>query len=173
MYGISRFNNTLYFFNSTGDTALSIESRRSKNSSNANIETNTGLVTKNKSFIEIRGFAPPTMVRTTGDRPAPYGLGFGNGSESAGIMPIGEGENLRELMFYGANSGPTLFTWKYQTWEGTSYDSDASNGYSPAMMSLNSKTGDLYVKHSIGINGTNVAYKLYVNGVSSGNFFYH
>ena len=164
--GTSRFNNTLYFFNSTGNTALSIESRRSKNSSNANIETNTGLVTKNKSFIEIRGFAPPTMVRTTGDRPAPYGLGFGDGVESAGIMPIGEGDNLRELMFYGANSGPTLFTWKYQTWESTSYDTDSSNGYSAAMMSLNSKTGDLYVKHSIGINGTNVAYKLYVNGES-------
>lgn len=164
--GTSRFNNTLYFFNSTGDTALSIESRRSKNSSNANIETITGLVTKNKSFIEIRGFAPPTMVRTTGDRPAPYGLGFGNGAESAGIMPIGEGDNLRELMFYGANSGPTLFTWKCQLWESTSYDTDSSNGYSAAMMSLNSKTGDLYVKHSIGINGTNVAYKLYVNGES-------
>lgn len=164
--GTSRFNNILYFFNSTGDTALSIESRRSKNSSNANIETITGLVTKNKSFIEIRGFAPSTMVRTTGDRPAPYGLGFGNGAESAGIMPIGEGDNLRELMFYGANSGPTLFTWKYQTWESTSYDTDNSNGYSAAMMSLNSKTGDLYVKHSIGINGTNVAYKLYVDGES-------
>lgn len=164
--GTSRFNNTLYFFNSTGNTDLSIESRRSKNSSNANIEINTGLVTKNKSFIEIRGFAPPTMVRTTGDRPAPYGLGFGNGSESAGIMPIGEGDNLRELMFYGANSGPTLFTWKYQTWESTSYDTNNSNGYSAAMMSLNSKTGDLYVKNTIGINGTNTLYNFYVNGTS-------
>lgn len=164
--GTSRFNNTLYFFNSTGDTALSIESRRSKNSSNANIETNTGLVTKNKSFIEIRGFAPPTMVRTTGDRPAPYGLGFCNGIESAGIMPIGEGDNLRELMFYGANSGLTLFTWKYQTWEDTSYDTNSSNGYSEASMSLNSKTGDLYVKNTVGINGTNTLYNFYVNGTS-------
>lgn len=165
--GISRFNNTLYFFNSIGDTALSIESRRSKNSSNTDIEINTGLVTKNKSFIEIRGFAPPTMIRTTGDRSAPYGLGFGNGNESAGIMPIGEGDRLQELMFYGANSGPTLFTWKYQTWEATNYDADTSNGYSAAMMSLNSQTGDLYIKNTVGINGQNTGYRLYVNGSSN------
>lgn len=164
--GKTRFDNLLHFENGIGYTELTTESRRSKNSSNADIETNTGLVTKNKSFIEIRGFAPPTMVRTTGDRPAPYGLGFGNGGESAGIMPIGDGDKLQELMFYGANSGPTLFTWKYQLWEDKNYDADDSNGYSAAMMSLNSKTGDLYVKNTIGINGTNTSYKLYVNGTA-------
>ena len=164
--GKTRFDNLLHFEDGTGYTELTTESRRSKNSSNADIETITGLVTKKTSFIEIRGFAPTTMVRTTGDRPAPYGIGFGDGSDSAGIMPIGSQDKLTELMFYGANSGPTLFTWKHQIWEDKNYDADNSNGYSAAMMSLNSKTGDLYVKNTIGINGTNTTYKLYVNGTS-------
>lgn len=161
--GKSRFDDLLHFENDTGYTELTIESRRSKNSSNADIETVTGLVTKKTSFIEIRGFAPTSIYRTTGDRPAPYGIGFGDGGDSAGIMPVGANDSLTELMFYGANSGPTVFTWKYQIWESNSYDTSSSNRYSDAMMSLNSKTGDLYVKNTIGINGTNTSYKLYVN----------
>lgn len=158
--GKTRFDNLLHFEDGTGYTELTTESRRSKNSDNADIETVTGLVTKKTSFIEIRGFAPTAMIRTTGDRPAPYGLGFGDGADSAGIMPIGSQDKLTELMFYGANSGPTLFTWKHQIWESNTYDTGSSNGYSAAMMSLNSKTGDLYVKNTIGINGTNTTYKL-------------
>ena len=125
-----------------GTLAYTTGSRRSKNSSNVNVETVTGLVSPSgPTFLEIRGFCPTTMYRTTGDRPAPYGLGFGNGSESGGIMPIGAGDNLQEIMLYGANSGPTTFTFKRQIWEGNAQDPDGSNYYGSAVFSINTGTG--------------------------------
>ena len=125
-----------------GTLAYVTESRRSKNSSNVDIETVTGLVSPSgPTFLEIRGFCPPTMYRTTGDRPAPYGLGFGNGSESGGIMPIGAGDNLQEIMLYGANSGPTTFTFKRQIWEGNAQDPSFSNYYGSSVFSINTGTG--------------------------------
>ena len=125
-----------------GTLAYTVGSRRSKNSSNVNIETVSGLVSPSgPTFLEIRGFCPTTMYRTTGDRPAPYGLGFGNGAESGGIMPIGAGDNLQEIMLYGANSGPTTFTFKRQIWEGTAQDPDGSNYYGSSVFSINTGTG--------------------------------
>jgi len=151
-------NNTTYYLNPASTTNLNnltvagtmtfgtlayvTESRRSKNSSNVDIETVTGLVSPSgPTFLEIRGFCPPTMYRTTGDRPAPYGIGFGNGSESGGIMPIGAGDNLQEIMLYGANSGPTTFTFKRQIWEAATYDPSYSNYYGSAVFSINTGTG--------------------------------
>jgi hypothetical protein len=125
-----------------GTLAYTVGSRRSKNSSNVDIETVTGLVSPSgPTFLEIRGFCPPAMYRTTGDRPAPYGLGFGNGSESGGIMPIGAGDNLQEIMLYGANSGPTTFTFKRQIWEGNAQDPSFSNYYGSSVFSINTGTG--------------------------------
>jgi len=124
----------------TENARLSEIGRRSKTSGNVDIETAYGFVSNTANFIEVRGFAPPTMYRTTEDRPAPYGIGFGNGSESGGIMPIGAGDNLQEIMFYGSNSGPTTFTWKHQVWEAGTYDPFYSNYYSAPAMSLNANT---------------------------------
>ncbi len=139
----SRLNNLTVVGTMTfGTLAYTTESRRSKNSSNVDIETVTGLVSPSgPTFLEIRGFCPPTMYRTTGDRPAPYGLGFGNGSESGGIMPIGAGDNLQEIMLYGSNTGPTTFTFKRQNWEGSTYDASNSNIYSASVFSINTGTG--------------------------------
>jgi hypothetical protein len=148
----------------SGNAALAEAARRSKNASNADIETVRGLVTNQTNFLEVRGFAPPTMYRTTEDRPAPYGIGFGNGSESGGIMPIGAGDNLQEIMFYGSNSGPTTFTWKHQVWESSAQDPSNSNYYSASAMSLNANTGQLYIAGNVGIGDTAPADKLDVNG---------
>jgi len=151
-------NNTTYYLNppsttnlnnltvagtmTFGSLAYTTESRRSKNSSNVDIETVTGLISPSgPTFLEIRGFCPPTMYRTTADRPAPYGLGFGNGAESGGIMPIGAGDYLQEIMLYGANSGPTIFTFKRQLFEGATYDASYSNYYSASVFSINTGTG--------------------------------
>lgn len=128
--------------------------RRSKNSSNTNIETVNGLKiggsnSSQTGFLQIQGFCPPTMYRTTGDEPAPYGIGFGNGSESGGIMPIGAGDYLQEIMFYGANSGPTVFTFKRQQWEAYTQDAAASNNYSGAAMTVNTGSGAVSISGSL------------------------
>lgn len=148
----------------TGVANLTENGRKSKTQANTDIETGYGFVSNTANFLELRGFAPPTMYRTTGDRPAPYGLGFGNGSESGGIMPIGQGDNLQEIMFYGSNSGPTTFTWKRQVWESTTMDAAGSNYYSPAVMSLNTGNGQLYVSGNVGIGTTSPQSELAVNG---------
>jgi hypothetical protein len=155
-----------------GSLAYVTESRRSKNSSNVDIETVTGLVSPSgPTFLEIRGFCPPTMYRTTGDRPAPYGLGFGNGSESGGIMPIGAGDNLQEIMLYGANSGPTTFTFKRQIWEGSNQDPSYSNYYGSSVFSINTGTGAVTastdIRAPIFYDSANTAYYCDPNGVSS------
>ena len=131
----------------TPNVSFGETSRLALNSGGSTIETAygwSGSGTGSKTFLQLWGFAPPTMTKTTGDMPAPYGIGFGNGSESGGIMPIGAGDNLQEIMSYGANSGPTTFTWKYQVWDGT------NNGYSAAAMSLNANSGQLYVAGNVG-----------------------
>ncbi|MCL4404074.1 hypothetical protein M1432_01915 [Patescibacteria group bacterium] len=127
----------------TPSVAWNETNRRAKDSGNVDIEAVYGWQgnSSGKTFLQIWGFAPPTMYRTTGDLPAPYGIGFGNGSESGGIMPIGQGDNLQEIMFYGSNSGPTTFTWKHQVWESSTYDPSNSNYYSAPAMSLNANTG--------------------------------
>ena len=126
--------------------------RFSKNSDNEKIEDVTGWITDTKSFIHIRGFADPSVYRTSHDMPAPYGLGFGNGSESAGIMPVGAGDKLQELRFYGANSGPTLFTFGRQNWESNTYDSATSNRYT-TYASINSTNGNIITSGTITATG--------------------
>ncbi len=140
----------------TPSVAFAETNRRAKDSSNVDIETVYGWQgnSSGKTFLQLWGFAPPTMYRTTGDMPAPYGIGFSNGSESGGIMPIGQGDNLQEIMFYGSNSGPTTFTWKHQVWESSTYDPSYSNYYSAPAMSLNANTGLLYVAGNVGIGMT-------------------
>ena len=128
-------------------TKLTKVSRVAKNSSNTEIETVTGWYT-DLGFLQIQRFCPPSMYRTTGDMPAPYGIGFGNGVESGGIIPIGQGDKLEEIRFYGANSGPTLFTFGRQIWESTSYDSRNSNTYT-AYLSINSTNGNLITSGTI------------------------
>lgn len=148
----------------TAHALLSEQNRSSKTSGNAYIDTAYGFVSNTQNFLELRGFAPPNMYRTTMDRPAPYGLGFGDGLESGGIMPIGAGDNLQEIMFYGSNSGPTTFTWKHQVWESTAQDPLGSNTYSAPAMSLNANTGQLYVSGNVGIGTLNPQSELAVNG---------
>ena len=140
----------------TPSVAFAETNRRAKDLSNVDIETVYGWQgnSSGKTFLQLWGFAPPTMYRTTGDMPAPYGIGFSNGSESGGIMPIGQGDNLQEIMFYGSNSGPTTFTWKHQVWESSTYDPSYSNYYSAPAMSLNANTGLLYVAGNVGIGTT-------------------
>ena len=142
---------------------ITTDTRRSKNSSNANIESVTGYVMKNKSFIDIWGFAPTTTYRTTKDRPAPYGIGFTDGSDSGGIMPVGDSDALKEIRFYGANSGPTHFTFGRMNWESTSYDSDNSNRFS-IYTDINGTNGNMWTSGSVAIGTSNFDSKLRVYG---------
>ena len=148
---------------------LTRETRYAWKSDNTKLGDYTGFVTDSQSYLEIRGFCPPTMYRTSHDRPAPFGLGFGNGSESGGIMPIGQGDKLQEIMFYGANSGPTIFTWKRQLWEGTNQQSTTSNYYSATMMSLDSSNGNLYVRGTVTAGGTIATNNGYLVSTLNGN----
>ena len=148
---------------------LTRETRYAWKSDNTKLGDYTGFVTDSQSYLEIRGFCPPTMYRTSHDRPAPFGLGFGNGSESGGIMPIGQGDKLQEIMFYGANSGPTIFTWKRQLWEGTNQQSTTSNYYSATMMSLDSSNGNLYVRGTVNSGSLTVNGNISLNNVGSIN----
>ena len=142
---------------------ITTDTRRSKNSSNANIESVTGYVMKNKSFIDIWGFAPTATYRTTKDRPAPYGIGFTDGSDSGGIMPVGDSNALKEIRFYGANSGPTHFTFGRMNWESTSYDSDNSNRFS-IYTDIDGTNGNMWTSGSVAIGTSSFDSKLRVYG---------
>lgn len=142
---------------------ITTDTRRSKNSSNANIESVTGYVMKNKSFIDIWGFAPTATYRTTKDRPAPYGIGFTDGSDSGGIMPVGDNNALKEIRFYGANSGPTHFTFGRMNWEATSYDSDSSNKFS-IYTDIDGTNGNMWTSGSVAIGTSSFDSKLRVYG---------
>ncbi|MFA6995583.1 MAG: hypothetical protein WC249_04265 [Patescibacteria group bacterium] len=114
------------------------------NSSNVLLATPPGIqVPSPAAFLHFTGgasIAPYTMERTSYDWPAPYGIGWSTGGESAGIFQkfASNGYSLGKMTFYVNNDGAGSFAWVTGNWEGTTQNPNGSNNYNNEIMTLSS-----------------------------------
>jgi hypothetical protein len=109
------------------------------NSSNTLLETPAGIEIDAGKFIRFtNGVAPFALYRTSGDMPAPYGIGWGNGGESSGIFQrlASNGGSFGEMIFFTSNDGAGSFAFRRGTWEGTSFQPSGSNHYGTLLASI-------------------------------------
>ena len=152
-------------------TALSTVTNYSAyNSANALLATPSGH-NMSAAFINFTGgnsIAPFSMYRTSGDWPAPYGIGWGTGGESSGIFQrfSVNGSSLGKMTSYINNDGLGSFVWVTGTWEATTYQGAGSNHYANEIMTL-SNGGNLYVAGTItgsNLSGTNTGDQTNISG---------
>jgi hypothetical protein len=122
------------------------------NSSNTLIATPSGIRSQAAfiTFTDGNAIAPYAMYRTSGDWPAPYGIGWGTGGESSGIFQQYASNNysLGDMTFYINNDGAGRFKWVMGGWEGTTYNPSGSNNYNNAVMTLDN-SGNLQASASM------------------------
>lgn len=122
------------------------------NSSNTLIATPSGIRSQAAfiTFTDGNAIAPYAMYRTSGDWPAPYGIGWGTGGESSGIFQQYASNNysLGDMTFYINNDGTGRFKWVMGGWEGTTYNPSGSNNYNNAVMTLDN-SGNLQASASM------------------------
>jgi hypothetical protein len=144
------------------------------NSSNTLIATPSGIRSQAAfiTFTDGNAIAPYAMYRTSGDWPAPYGIGWGTGGESSGIFQQYASNNysLGDMTFYINNDGVGRFKWVMGGWEGTTYNPSGSNNYNNAVMTLDN-SGNLQASASmrapIFYDSQNTAYYLDPNSTSN------
>jgi hypothetical protein len=144
------------------------------NSSNTLIATPSGIRSQAAfiTFTDGNAIAPYAMYRTSGDWPAPYGIGWGTGGESSGIFQQYASNNysLGDMTFYINNDGVGRFKWVMGGWEGTTYNPSGSNNYNNAVMTLDN-SGNLQASASmrapIFYDSDNTAY--YLDPASTSN----